>query len=69
MVAAIVNAVKAHNANLPADQAAMTQDKWKALSVLDPFVRAFAKNEAGEFLKTNKSEIVTEAFVSGADGL
>jgi len=47
----------------------MTQDKWKALSVLDPFVRAFAKNEAGEFLKTNKSEIVTEAFVSGADGL
>jgi hypothetical protein len=66
---AIVNAVKAHNANLPADQAAMTQDKWKALSILDPFVRGFTRNEAGEFLKSKKSEIVTEAFVSGADGL
>jgi hypothetical protein len=66
---AIVNAVKAHNTGLPAAQAAMTQDKWKALSILDPFVRGFTKNEAGEFLKTKKSEVVTEAFVSGADGL
>jgi hypothetical protein len=64
----IVNAVKAHNANLPADQAAMTQDKWKALSILDPAVRAFTKNEAGEFLKAKKTAAVTEAFLSGADG-
>jgi hypothetical protein len=65
----IVKAVKDHNTALPADQAAMTQDKWKGLSVLDPLVRGFTKNEAGQFLKSKKSEFVTEAFVSGADGL
>ena len=66
---AIVNAVKAHNASLPADQSAMTQDAWKALSVMDPFVRNFAKNDAAQFLKAKKGEVVSEAFVSGADGL
>ena len=65
----IVSAVKAHNAGLPADQSAMTQDAWKALSVMDPFVRSFTKNDAGQFLKGKKGEAVSEAFVSGADGL
>jgi hypothetical protein len=64
----VVAAVKAHNAALPADQAALTQDKWKALSVLDPLVRGFAKNEAGGFLKTKKADWVTEAFLSDAAG-
>ncbi|MDR3457828.1 MAG: hypothetical protein P4N60_10315 [Verrucomicrobiae bacterium] len=65
----IVNAVKAHNAGVPADQAAMTQDAWKALSVMDPFVRSFTKNDAAQFLKAKKGEVVSEAFLSGADGL
>lgn len=65
---AIVNAVKAYNTAPPADSAAMTQDKWKTLPILDPFVRSFSKNPAGEFLKGKKSEAVTEAFLSGADG-
>jgi hypothetical protein len=64
----IVNAVKAHNAGVPADQAAMSQDNWKMLSVLDPFVRNFTKNEAAQFLKNRRGEVVSEAFVSGADG-
>lgn len=64
----IVNAVKTHNAGLSADAAAMTQDKWKTLTVIDPFVRSFSKNEAGTFLKSKKGEDVSEAFVSGADG-
>ena len=64
----IVNAVKAHNASKPADQAAMTQAKWASLTVLDPFVRSFSKNEAGMFLKAKKSAVVTEAFVSDASG-
>jgi len=67
--AAVVKAVKEHNASLPADQAAMTQDKWKTLTVLDPFVRGFSKNDAGTFLKSKKTDAVTEAFLSGADGL
>lgn len=64
----IVEAVKAHNAGVSAESAAMTQEKWKTLSVLDPWVRAFSKNPAADFLKSRKDEVVTEAFLSGADG-
>ena len=65
----IVEAVKAHNASVPADQLAMNQEKWKELTVLDPFVRAFAKSAAGQYLKAKKSEVITEAFLSDAQGL
>ncbi len=65
---AIVAAVRAHNAPLPADLAALTQDKWRALTVLDPMVRAFSKNPAGQFLKSKKDDVVTEAFLSDAAG-
>jgi len=65
---AIVDAVRAHNAPLPADQAALNQDKWRALSVLDPVVRGFTKNASGQFLKSKKDDYVTEAFVSDAAG-
>lgn len=64
----IVNAVKAHNSSPPPEAAAMTQDKWKAASVLDPFVRAFTKNAAAELLKGKKTEALSEAFICGADG-
>lgn len=64
----IVKAVKAHNSAPPAEHAAMTQDKWKSLTVLDPIVRGLTKNEAAEFLKAKKTDSVTEAFVSDALG-
>ncbi len=64
----LVNAVKAYNAAPPAASTAMTQDKWKTLPILDPFVRGFAKNPAGEFLKSKKADAVSEAFLSGIDG-
>jgi hypothetical protein len=66
---AVVKAVQDHNANLPPDQAAMTQDKWKALTVLDPFVRTFTKNDAALFLKGKKTDVIAEAFLSDAAGL
>jgi uncharacterized protein YdbL (DUF1318 family) len=66
---AIVKAVKEHNAAVPADHAAMTQEKWKALPVLDPFVRSFTKNEAATALKSKKNDFVAEAFLSDANGL
>jgi hypothetical protein len=66
---ALVEAVKAQNASTPADYSAMTQDKWKGLTVLDPFVRAFTKNPAGVLLKSKKTEAVSEAFLSDASGL
>jgi len=65
----VVDAVKAHNASVPPEQAALTQDKWRALTVLDPLVRTFAKSTAGQFLKAKKTEVITEAFISDAAGL
>ena len=65
---AVVSAVKDANANPPADAKAMTQDKWKALLITDPFVRGFSKNAAATFLKSKKSDTVSEAFLSAADG-
>jgi hypothetical protein len=65
----IVNAVKAQNAGLPADYSAMTQEKWTALTVLDPLVRSFNKNAAGQFMKSKKDDAISEAFLSDAAGL
>lgn len=65
---AIVDAVKAYNSAKSPEAAAMDQAKWAELSVIDPFVRSLTKNPAAEVLKANKGEVVSEAFVSGADG-
>ena len=66
---AIVSAVKAHNAVPSAEAAAMTQEQWKTLSVLVPFVRSFTKNPTAAFLKSKTTEALSEAFLSGAHGL
>lgn len=65
----LVDAVVAQNAALPPAYAEMTQEKWKALTVLDPFVRGFAKNPAGLFLKSKQAPWVAEAFLSDAKGV
>lgn len=65
---AIVQAVKAQNQALPADLAAMSQDKWKVAGVLDPVVRGLTKNPAAEAIKAKKSPLVSEAFVNDAAG-
>jgi hypothetical protein len=64
----IVKAVKSHNTSPSPASAAMTQEKWQALTIMDPLVREFSKNEAGQFLKSKKSDLIAEAFLSGADG-
>jgi len=66
---AVLEAVRAHNAAVPPEQTALNQDKWRALTVLDPVVRGFTKNAAAQFLKTRKTDLVTEAFLSDAAGL
>lgn len=65
---AIVDAVKAYNSSKSPEAAAMDQAKWGGLSVIDPFVRSLTKSPAAEVLKAKKGEVVSEAFVSGADG-
>lgn len=64
----IIEAVKAANAAALPDYKDMTQDKWKDLPVLDPKVRYFSKNPAGEILKSKKSDEMTEMFLNAADG-
>lgn len=67
----IVNAVKSHNATAASAEAqAMTNDQWRGLSVLDPFVRAVAKSPLSEYLKSKKTadETIAKIFVSGEDG-
>lgn len=64
----IVEAVKAYNAAPSAEAGAMTNEKWKSLQVLDPFVRSFTRNTLAEYLKTKRTPAMTELFVSGADG-
>lgn len=65
---AVVNAVKAANATPAPEYAGMTQEKWKGLSILDPLVRAFSKNEAAQALKGVKTDAISELFVSAANG-
>lgn len=67
---AIGDAVASANASPSAEAKAMTQDKWKAAGILDPFVRSFTKNGAAAFLKAkqDKDPSVAEAFVSAQDG-
>src|SRR6266700_6724574 len=64
----IVGAVAAQNENPPADMRNMNQQTWKMLSILDPTVRRFTKNQVGQFLKSKKNKTVSEALVSSADG-
>ena len=66
---AVVQAVAAQNASLPADYAAMSQDQWKSLTLLDPFVRSFTRNPAATALKARRAEWVSEAFLNDAKGL
>lgn len=65
---ALVAAVKGYNVAPSAEAQSMTQEKWKTLTLLDPLVRSFSKNPAAEVIKARKSGVVTEAFLSGADG-
>lgn len=66
---AVTQAVVAQNTATPPAFAEMTQEKWKTLTVLDPFVRAFSKNAAGAALKGHKTDWVAEAFVNDSAGL
>lgn len=64
----LVEAVVAQNAALPAEYAAMTQERWKALPALDPFVLQFSYNPTGLFLESIQRPWVGEAFVNDARG-
>lgn len=64
----VVAAVKAYNANPPAEGKSMTNDKWKTISILDPFVRSLSKSPLVDHLKSVVDPAVGKLFISGADG-
>lgn len=65
----IHDAVMAQNKATPADIAGMTEEKWKTLTDMDPFVHSLAVNYAAKYLRQKKSAAVSEAFLSDAQGL
>jgi hypothetical protein len=65
----LVADVRAHNAATPPEETALTQEQWHNLTVLDPLVRRFTRSPSGQLLKSKRSALVTEAFVSDAKGL
>ncbi len=65
----VVSAVKAYNATPPSAEAvAMTNEKWRSLSLFDPFVRTIGKTPVSAFLKGKTNDVVAKIFVSGANG-
>jgi hypothetical protein len=64
----VVAAVTAHNAHPSAEAAAMTNDAWKGLTVLDKFVRSLSKSELVDHLEKDADPAISELFISGADG-
>lgn len=64
----VVAAVRAHNAALPLAEAALDQRNWTSLATSDPLTRTFTKNPVGAFLRSKRSAIIVEAFVSDAAG-
>ena len=64
----VVAAVRAYNATPPPEGVSMTNEKWKSLSVLDPFVRSLSKRPVVEYLKSAVDPSVSKLFISGRDG-
>jgi hypothetical protein len=65
---AIRDAVREQNHNPSPAVREMTQETWRMLSVLDPQIRAFTRNQVGRLLKSKKDALIAEAFVSAANG-
>jgi hypothetical protein len=65
----VVDAVKRRNQNKGEDILEMNQEKWVATSPTQKSIRDFTHNDVAELLKAKRTEVVSEAFVSDADGL
>lgn len=61
----IVSAVKTYNSVPPST---MTNEAWKKLTLLSPEVKALIKSNIGTYLKSKKTDFITEMFLNGADG-
>lgn len=66
--AELVAAVRDYNAKAGSGNQDMNQDKWSKLTIMDPVVKELRSNATAKLLQSRKADVVSEAFVSGADG-
>jgi hypothetical protein len=64
----LVAAVRDYNGKARESTKDMDQDKWSKLTIMDPIVKDLRSNAIAKLLQTKKADVVSEAFVSGADG-
>ena len=65
---ALADAVKQANTTEVATVIHMNQAWWRDLPITDPFVHELSCNAAAKWLKSNKTAVVSEAFVSASNG-
>jgi len=64
----VVKAVKDYIAAPPAELKGMTQEIWTKMSVLSTEIKYLTRNPLAVYLKTKKTEIMAELFVSAPNG-
>lgn len=64
----LVAAVRDYNMKGRESTKDMDQDKWSKLTIMDPILKDIRSNATSKLLFTKKADVVSEAFVSGADG-
>lgn len=64
----LVAALREYNGKARESTKDMDQDKWSKLTIMDPIVKDLRSNAVAKLLQSKKADVVSEAFVSGADG-
>jgi hypothetical protein len=64
----LVAAIRDYNSKGRESTKEMDQDKWSKLTIMDPIVKDLRSNPTAKLLQAKKADVVSEAFVSGADG-
>src|SRR5215472_16826253 len=64
----VVAAVRSYNAAPPAGALSMTNEKWRSLSIRDPFVRSFSRGSLVDRLRKLADPAISKLFISGRNG-
>jgi hypothetical protein len=64
----IVTTVKNHNVTPPSEAIEMTNETWKTLTILSAVVKSFTTSEIGKYIKSIKSDYISEMFINTSNG-
>jgi hypothetical protein len=64
----LVAAVRGYNDKGRESTKDMDQDKWSKLTIMDPILKDIRSNATAKLLQSKRADVVSEAFVCGADG-